>query len=111
MSFQMHAGLARHPLPQLRLVDDHLGQHVRGKHVGFQTDFSDPFADRLAQDIQVDPAIADVLGNHIQVNASAKSVLLPLITAGKLRGLRHQHEPNRGRETVEPAFVQRRHVG
>jgi tripartite-type tricarboxylate transporter receptor subunit TctC len=33
------------------------------------------------------PAIADVLGNHIQVNASAKSVLLPLINAGKLRAL------------------------
>ena len=33
------------------------------------------------------PAIADVLGNHIQVNASAKSVLLPLIKAGKLRAL------------------------
>ncbi len=33
------------------------------------------------------PAIADVLGNQIQVNASAKSVLLPLILAGKLRAL------------------------
>jgi tripartite-type tricarboxylate transporter receptor subunit TctC len=33
------------------------------------------------------PAIADVLGNHIQVNASAKSVLLPLIKDGKLRAL------------------------
>jgi tripartite-type tricarboxylate transporter receptor subunit TctC len=33
------------------------------------------------------PGIADVLGNHIQVNASAKSVLLPLIKAGKLRAL------------------------
>jgi tripartite-type tricarboxylate transporter receptor subunit TctC len=33
------------------------------------------------------PAIADVLGNQIQVNASAKSVLLPLIQAGKLRAL------------------------
>jgi len=33
------------------------------------------------------PAIADVLGNQIQLNASAKSVLLPLINAGKLRPL------------------------
>jgi tripartite-type tricarboxylate transporter receptor subunit TctC len=33
------------------------------------------------------PAIADLLGNQIQVNASAKSVLLPLIQAGKLRAL------------------------
>ncbi len=33
------------------------------------------------------PALADILGNHIQVNASAKSVLLPLIQAGKLRAL------------------------
>jgi tripartite-type tricarboxylate transporter receptor subunit TctC len=33
------------------------------------------------------PAIADVLGNQIQVSASAKSVLLPLIQAGKLRAL------------------------
>jgi tripartite-type tricarboxylate transporter receptor subunit TctC len=33
------------------------------------------------------PAIADILGDHIQVNASAKSVLLPLIKAGKLRAL------------------------
>jgi tripartite-type tricarboxylate transporter receptor subunit TctC len=33
------------------------------------------------------PAIADVLGNQIQVHASAKSVLLPLIKAGKLRPL------------------------
>src|SRR5580658_8035438 len=32
-------------------------------------------------------AIADVLGNHIQVNASAKSVLLPLIKDGRLRAL------------------------
>jgi len=33
------------------------------------------------------PAIADVLGNQIQVHVSAKSVLLPLIQAGKLRAL------------------------
>ena len=33
------------------------------------------------------PAIADVLGNQIQLYASAKSVLLPLIRAGKLRPL------------------------
>jgi tripartite-type tricarboxylate transporter receptor subunit TctC len=33
------------------------------------------------------PAIADVLGNQIQVHVSAKSVLLPLIEAGKLRAL------------------------
>jgi tripartite-type tricarboxylate transporter receptor subunit TctC len=33
------------------------------------------------------PAIADVLGNQIQIHASAKSVLLPLIQAGKLRAL------------------------
>jgi tripartite-type tricarboxylate transporter receptor subunit TctC len=33
------------------------------------------------------PAINDVLGNHIQVYASAKSSLLPLIKAGKLRAL------------------------
>jgi tripartite-type tricarboxylate transporter receptor subunit TctC len=33
------------------------------------------------------PAIADVLGNQIQVTVSAKSVLLPLIKAGKLRAL------------------------
>jgi tripartite-type tricarboxylate transporter receptor subunit TctC len=33
------------------------------------------------------PALADILGNHIQVNASAKSVLLPLIKSGQLRAL------------------------
>ena len=33
------------------------------------------------------PAIADLLGNQIQVTVSAKSVLLPLIKAGKLRAL------------------------
>jgi tripartite-type tricarboxylate transporter receptor subunit TctC len=33
------------------------------------------------------PAIADVLGGQIQVHVSAKSVLLPLIQAGKLRAL------------------------
>ena len=33
------------------------------------------------------PAIADVIGNQIQVNASAKSVLLPQIQAGRLRAL------------------------
>jgi tripartite-type tricarboxylate transporter receptor subunit TctC len=33
------------------------------------------------------PAITDVLGNQIQLYASAKSVLLPLIKAGKLRPL------------------------
>jgi tripartite-type tricarboxylate transporter receptor subunit TctC len=32
-------------------------------------------------------AIADALGNHIQVASSAKSVLLPLIKSGKLRAL------------------------
>jgi len=33
------------------------------------------------------PVIADVLGNQIQIAASGKSVLLPLIRAGKLRAL------------------------
>lgn len=33
------------------------------------------------------PTIADLLGNQIQLSASAKSVLLPLIQAGKLRAL------------------------
>jgi tripartite-type tricarboxylate transporter receptor subunit TctC len=33
------------------------------------------------------PAIADLLGNQIQIGVSAKSVLLPLIQAGKLRAL------------------------
>ena len=33
------------------------------------------------------PALADAMGNHIQVTASAKSVLLPLVKAGKLRAL------------------------
>ncbi len=33
------------------------------------------------------PAIADILGNQIQVTSSAKSVLLPLIKAGRLRPL------------------------
>jgi tripartite-type tricarboxylate transporter receptor subunit TctC len=33
------------------------------------------------------PALADLLGNQIQVSASARSVLLPLLQAGKLRAL------------------------
>jgi tripartite-type tricarboxylate transporter receptor subunit TctC len=33
------------------------------------------------------PALADAMGNQIQVSASAKSVLLPLITSGRLRAL------------------------
>jgi tripartite-type tricarboxylate transporter receptor subunit TctC len=33
------------------------------------------------------PALADAMGNQIQVTCSAKSVLLPLIQAGKLRAL------------------------
>lgn len=33
------------------------------------------------------PALADALGNQIQVTASAKSVLLPLIASGRLRAL------------------------
>jgi tripartite-type tricarboxylate transporter receptor subunit TctC len=33
------------------------------------------------------PAIADLLGGHIQIHMSAKSVLLPLIKAGKVRAL------------------------
>jgi tripartite-type tricarboxylate transporter receptor subunit TctC len=33
------------------------------------------------------PAIADVLGNQIQLHVSAKSALLPLIQSGKLRAL------------------------
>jgi len=33
------------------------------------------------------PAITDLLGNQIQVGMSSKAVMLPLINAGKLRGL------------------------
>jgi tripartite-type tricarboxylate transporter receptor subunit TctC len=33
------------------------------------------------------PTLADLMGGHIQMAASAKSVLLPLITGGKLRAL------------------------
>jgi tripartite-type tricarboxylate transporter receptor subunit TctC len=33
------------------------------------------------------PALADCMGNQIQLCASAKSVLVPLITSGRLRGL------------------------
>jgi tripartite-type tricarboxylate transporter receptor subunit TctC len=33
------------------------------------------------------PAIADLLGNHIQINATTKAVLLPHILAGRLRAL------------------------
>jgi tripartite-type tricarboxylate transporter receptor subunit TctC len=33
------------------------------------------------------PALADCMGNQIQLCSSAKSVLVPLITSGKLRGL------------------------
>ena len=33
------------------------------------------------------PAIADLLGNHIQINVTTKAVLLPHILAGRLRAL------------------------
>lgn len=33
------------------------------------------------------PALADAIGNHIQVTSSAKSAILPLIKSGKLRAL------------------------
>ena len=33
------------------------------------------------------PAVADLLGNHIQINVTTKAVLLPHILAGRLRAL------------------------
>jgi tripartite-type tricarboxylate transporter receptor subunit TctC len=57
----------------------HLGLMYFQKHMGLDIVFV-PYKGAA-------PALADCMGNQIQLCASAKSVLVPLFTSGKLRGL------------------------
>jgi len=73
---------------------DHPGKLTSGATVGIITHLALMyFRARMGADMLfvpykgAAPALADAIGNQIQVTASAKSVLLPLIKAGKLRAL------------------------
>jgi tripartite-type tricarboxylate transporter receptor subunit TctC len=84
-----------HTIAELvRYAKDHPGKLTSGAAVGISPQLMlEFFRVRTGTDIVFvpykggAPAIADVLGNHIQINVSAKSVLLPLIKAGKLNAL------------------------
>ena len=84
-----------HSIPEMvRYAKDHPGKLTSGSTLGIAPHLLLEFI-RARTGIDMvfvpykgaAPAIADVLGNQIQVYVSAKSVLLPLIRAGKLRPL------------------------
>jgi tripartite-type tricarboxylate transporter receptor subunit TctC len=84
-----------HSLAELaRYAKDHPGKLTSGATVGIVTQLSlEYFRVRMGADIVfvpykgAAPVLTDVLGNQIQIAASGKSVLLPLIKSGQLRGL------------------------
>jgi tripartite-type tricarboxylate transporter receptor subunit TctC len=84
-----------HSLAELaRYSKDHPGSLTSGASLGIMPHLAiEFFRVRSGADIAFipykggAPAIADALGNHIQIASSAKSVLLPLIKNGKLRAL------------------------
>jgi len=78
----------------VRYAKDHPGKLTSGSTLGIVTHLALMyFRVHMGADILfvpykgAAPAIADAMGNQIQVTCSAKSVLLPLIKAGKLRAL------------------------
>jgi len=78
----------------VRYAKDHPGQLNAGSTIGIAPHLMIAFfRARTGADIQFipykggAPAIADVVAGQIQINVSAKAVLLPLIKAGRLRAL------------------------
>jgi tripartite-type tricarboxylate transporter receptor subunit TctC len=84
-----------HSLAELaRYAKEHPGKLTSGSTIGIVPHLALMFfRARMGADVVfvpykgAAPAIADALGNQIQITSSAKSVLLPLIMAGKLRAL------------------------
>jgi tripartite-type tricarboxylate transporter receptor subunit TctC len=84
-----------HTLAELaRYAKEHPGKLSSGSSIGIGPHLLlEYFRARTGSDIVfvpykgAAPAIADILGNQIQVNATTKAVLLPLILAGRLRAL------------------------
>jgi len=84
-----------HTLAELvRYVQDNPGKLTEGSTVGIAPHLLLEFF-RARSGAQITfvpykgaaPTLADLMGGHIQVAASAKSVLVPLVTSGKLRAL------------------------
>jgi len=91
----VHPSLTVQTLAELvRYAKDHPGKLNSGATIGIAPHLMlEFFRARTGTNIQfipykgAAPAIADVLGNQIQVHVSTKAVLLPLIKAGRLRAL------------------------
>jgi tripartite-type tricarboxylate transporter receptor subunit TctC len=78
----------------VRYAREHPGELMSGATIGISPHvFLELFRVRTATNILfvpykgAAPSIVDILGGHIQITESAKSVLLPLIKSGKLRAL------------------------
>ncbi len=91
----VNPSLPVHTVAELvQYAKDHPGKLTSGSTIGISPHLLlEFFRARTATDMVfvpykgAAPALADVMGGQIQVHASAKSVLLPLIKAGKLRAL------------------------
>jgi tripartite-type tricarboxylate transporter receptor subunit TctC len=91
----VNPSLPVHSLAELvRYTKDHPGKLTSGATIGISPHLTlEYFRAHTGIDIVfvpykgAAPALADAIGNQIQVSASAKSVLLPLITSGRLRAL------------------------
>jgi tripartite-type tricarboxylate transporter receptor subunit TctC len=95
LAIVVHPSLPVHSLKELAAyAKDHPGKVTSGATLGIGPHLALMYFEaRMHADIVfvpykgAAPALADTMGNQIQVTASAKSVLLPLIKAGKLRPL------------------------
>jgi tripartite-type tricarboxylate transporter receptor subunit TctC len=91
----VNPSLPVHTLAELvQYAKDHPGKHTSGSTIGISPHLTlEYFRAHTGVDVVfvpykgAAPALADAMGNQIQVSASAKSVLLPLITSGRLRAL------------------------
>jgi tripartite-type tricarboxylate transporter receptor subunit TctC len=91
----VNPSLPVHTLAELvQYAKDHPGKLTSGSTIGISPHLTlEYFRAHTGVDVVfvpykgAAPALADAMGNQIQVSASAKSVLLPLITSGRLRAL------------------------
>jgi tripartite-type tricarboxylate transporter receptor subunit TctC len=91
----VNPSLPVHTLAELvKYAKDHPGKLTSGSTIGISPHLTlEYFRAHTGIDVVfvpykgAAPALADAMGNQIQVSASAKSVLLPLITSGRLRAL------------------------
>jgi tripartite-type tricarboxylate transporter receptor subunit TctC len=91
----VNPSLPVHTLAELvRYAKDHPGKLTSGSTIGISPHLTlEYFRAHTGIDVVfvpykgAAPALADAMGNQIQISASAKSVLLPLITSGRLRAL------------------------